>query len=67
MNRRQHNKIVAKTITMIWSSLDSHLSETYNPTKFRDKRAKEILGTSRFHIQCVKEYAEIIRMLSELL
>ena len=47
---------VERAIRLAYDSLQSHLQWTH-------KRSKE--GTN-FHKRCVKEYAEIIKLLSEL-
>jgi len=61
------NKKIARAIRLIWESLDSHLSDAYLKSTVRSKKAKRIIGGRRFHIKCVKEYAEIMKTLSDLL
>jgi len=56
---------IVKAIRDIWSSLDSHLDYTHSPVK--QKSFRKIHGGKRFHKQCVKEYAEILLVLSKLL
>ena len=52
-NRRKVERVIRK----IWSSLESHLKYTYN---------KSTEGT-KFHIQCVRDYAAMIKDLSDVL
>lgn len=59
--KRKRAKKVVKAIEMVWSSLDSHLYFTYK----RNKKARNNEGT-KFHQKCVREYAELIKLLSEL-
>lgn len=58
---------VVKAIRLTWSSLDSHLDYTHTPIKTRSKEMKAIHGGRRFHKQCVREYAEVLLVLSKLL
>jgi len=54
--RRQR---IIKSIRLVWSSLEAHF-----PYINSEKTIKE-LGTPRFNIKCVREYAEIIKTLTE--
>lgn len=55
-------KKIIKAIRIVWDSLESHLDSS------ADKRLKGgIIGTRNFHKKCVQEYAEVIKILSELL
>jgi len=57
-NRKQ---LIRRAMKLVWSSLDSHLP-------FLDKKPKSKSdGTIRFQTQCVKEYGEILYILSKLL
>lgn len=62
----EHNKKIVEAINLAWSSLDSHLSDTVSQ-KGLTRRQKQLIGGRRFHVACVKEYAVIIKTLSELL
>lgn len=64
-----NKKDIVKAIRLIWSSLDSHLNDTYDPIfdKIKDKKAKEQIGNRAFHAKCVREYSEVISILSNLL
>ena len=55
LNKRARE--IEKAMRLVWSSLDSHLPWTY------DKRAE---GGKAFQKKCVKEYAEILLILSHL-
>lgn len=63
------NKNIARAIRLVYDSLESHLDDTFDPLtpKLKDKRAKDHICGQRFHIKCVQEYAEIIKILSDLL
>lgn len=49
-------KKIERLIRLVWSSLESHLKYTHSNTSEGQK----------FHIDCIKEYAEQIKLLSEL-
>lgn len=55
---------IERAIRLIWDSLESHLAYTYEPLP---KRAEKDGETNEFHKQCVREYAEVISILSNLL
>lgn len=55
MEKDKHKKLI-ETIRSIWSSLESHLDYTY----LKSSEGK------KFHKQCVKDYANDIKNLSEL-
>ena len=57
---------IVKLIEMTWDSLHSHLDECHSPSKVPPSM-KGVYGDRRFHKKCVKEYAEMIRMLTTLL
>ena len=60
-NPMKEKKII-KAIRIVWDSLDTHLDAT------ADKRLKGgIIGNRNFHKKCVREYSEVIKILSELL
>jgi len=50
-------KKIERMIRLIWLSLESHLKWTYRSSSEGQK----------FHKRCVKEYAEIIKHLSDML
>lgn len=55
-------KKIIKAIRIVWESLDTHLDSS------ADKRLKGgIIGSPKFHKKCVREYAEVIKILSDLL
>lgn len=63
------NKKLVKVIRTLWSSLDTHLDDTYSPISktIRSKVAKKHIGGKKFHTTTVREYAEAIKILTELL
>ena len=52
-------KEIEKAIRLTWSSLESHLLYTHSGKLIRDEDRE-------FHKQCVQEYADIIKVLSQL-
>ena len=56
---KERPKKIAKAMNIVWASLESHLLIPYIDKKYSDKDIK-------FHQQCVREYAELIKLLSEL-
>jgi hypothetical protein len=60
------HKVVVKLIEKTWDSLESHLDACYEDFKV-PRKMKSRYGSKRFHRDCVKEYAEMIHMLSTLL
>lgn len=58
-------KKIDNAIRIVWDSLDSHLSGTHTLTTTQKKYVEEV-GSNKFHQKCVKEYAEVIKVLSEL-
>ena len=61
----KNDEQIVKAIRLTWSSLESHLKWTYAPI---DKHCREVEEEDNdFHKKCVKEYAEIIKILSDLL
>lgn len=62
MDKKTRAKKIDEAIRIVWDSLDSHLDFTHS-TSVPGKEAK---GTSKFHQTCVKDYATIIKTLSEL-
>lgn len=55
-------KKIERCIRLVWESLESHLIYTYQPEYIG--RAKAF--TPKHHKQCVHDYAEVIKLLSEL-
>lgn len=56
-------KKIDRAIRLVWSSLESHLEGAHRNLKLLEKKNGE---SNKFHKQCVKEYAEVIKILSEL-
>lgn len=54
--RGKKEKKIERLIRLTWSSLESHLQYTH-------KKTSEGCG---FHKKCVKDYAETIKLLTEL-
>ena len=57
MKKSKRNKMLDEVIRIVYDSLQSHLKYTYV------KSAE----TPKFHIKCVREYADIINKLSQIL
>lgn len=60
---------IARAIRIVWSSLESHLDDTFNPVypELKEDKAKEHIGSQDFHRQCVKDYGELIKILTDLI
>jgi hypothetical protein len=56
MTSNERAKVIEQIIRLVWDSLESHLPYTH--TKHHDGYA--------FHVQCVKEYVEILRLVTKL-
>lgn len=54
MKIKQRKVNLARSITLAWASLESHLGDTV-----RERKAK-VVSNSTFHSRCCREYAEII-------
>lgn len=54
--KKDRSELLDKIIRMIWESMESHLPFTYEKTAEGEE----------FHKQCVKDYAELILMLTKL-
>ena len=69
MNKVEKNKSIVKVIRMVWSSLETHLDDSYDPIydKIKEKKAKVHIGGRHFQIQCCREYGEMIKILTDLL
>lgn len=63
------NKNIVRALRIIWDSMESHLNDTYDPgiAYVKDRSAKRQIGGKKFHIQTVKEYADVIKTLADLL
>ena len=61
MNKQEK---IAKAIQLTYSSLESHLDWTHGKIGKAHKKTGE---SNAFHKKCVREYAEVIKILSELL
>lgn len=53
-------KVIGKAIELVWQSLESHLITPYYKSK------KYSIDDKKFHQQCVRDYAELIKLISEL-
>lgn len=56
MTKDDRAKKIDTLIRMVWSSLESHLEWTHTDCE----EGKD------FHKKCIKEYSEIVKLLSEL-
>lgn len=54
--------LVDEGIQLVWESLESHLKFTHQESLLNKKNGE----TAKFHKKCVKEYARLIQILSEL-
>lgn len=54
---KNKDKKIVKAVRLVWSSLQSHLEYTY----------KKSWEGKQFHKKAIREYSEIISILSELL
>lgn len=59
------NKLIEEAIELTYSSLKSHLPWTYET--LRNKKDILTFGTKQHHIRCIKEYARVITILTDLL
>jgi hypothetical protein len=61
----EREKKIANAIRLAWESLESHLTDIYDPTypQVKERKAKNHIGDWAFHVQCVKDYAQIISAL----
>jgi hypothetical protein len=69
MTTKDKRKLV-RAIRLIWLSLDSHLDNACETPKLEtdgSKLFKRVYGGTRFNRKCVKEYATIIKLLSDIL
>lgn len=55
-------RMVEQGIRLAWESLESHLIRTYQDGRESKKRGE----TVQFHKKCIREYAELIDILSRL-
>lgn len=53
-------KLVEKAIRLVWESLESHLTLTHAKIDAKTD------GTHAFQKKCVKEYAELIKIIADL-
>ena len=59
---------IEKIIQITFDSLDSHLPYTYDQQKCDNCKTKFCpCDDTKFHKKCVKEYAEVIKLASDLL
>lgn len=61
MTNKERKAKIRRAIRLVWSSLDSHL-----PYLDEEPQSKSD-GTIRFQTQCVKEYGELLYILTQLL
>jgi hypothetical protein len=59
-------KKIARAIRLTWSSLESHLDYSHRAKKKGVKACKHC-GDADFDTDCVKEYAETIKILADLM
>ena len=59
LNKDFKAKEIEKAIRLAWSSLESHLQYTHSGRLIRDEDRD-------FHKKCIEEYADIIKVLSQL-
>ena len=62
MNQSEKRKRICQLIDDVYDSLQSHM-----PASYDDVRRCDSCGGRDFHIQCIKDYADQIKRLSELL
>jgi len=65
MNKIEKAQKIERAIRITYDSLQSHLDGTHTATSTSKKYIQEI-GSLDFHKKCVKEYADVIQILSEL-
>lgn len=56
---KKRSKRIEKAMRIVWDSLQSHLPYTYKDSADKD-------ATKDFHKKCVREYATVLKLLSEL-
>ena len=56
----KREKKIGKAIEMVWISLESHLITPYYGRKGLFEK------DNKFHQECVRDYAELIKIISEL-
>lgn len=56
MSKKERAKLIEQGLRLTWDSLQSHLPYTHSPSK----------DGELFHKKCVKEYSELISILSKL-
>lgn len=62
--KRERSAKIERCMRLTWDSLQSHLVFTYSPITKKEKKDGE---TNDFHKRCVREYAEVISILADLL
>lgn len=58
-------KAVARAIRLTWQSLDSHLPWIDLTYHEKHRKRGDFVGGVAFHRRCVREYAEIIKILAD--
>lgn len=61
MKKEQRRKDLVKVIRSTWTSLDSHLDKCVSMSETE----REYCGSEMFHIKTSREYAEMIKILTE--
>jgi len=61
MNKQEK---IARALELTWGSLESHLCGTHHKVTAAEKKGGE---SNAFHKKCCKEYAEVIKILCDLL
>lgn len=65
MKKNDRAKKIERAIVLTWDSLVSHLEGTHTISSTGKKYVSEV-GDQKFHRRCVKDYAEVIKILSDL-
>jgi hypothetical protein len=61
MKAKERAKMIERALLLTWSSLESHLRFTHEVVDPKDTNE-----TNAFHKKCVREYSEIISILTKL-
>jgi len=69
MTKNERNKKIVFLIRETIKSLDSHLEDCLEEAhlKIKDKKVRERYGDRKFHIECVQDYAVMVKELADLL
>lgn len=66
MKATPREKKIIKIMESNWDSLKSHSSAILHPAKI-PKRLRSVVGGQKFDKKCIREYADNIKLLAELL